>query len=343
MIDDRTLQEVLQPYGLAPSRPDASRALGSGSGNRVYAVSTTTGTVVVRQSHPSRTRQWLELEAAVLQYLACVNFPAVRQRVTLAGQPFIEREGTFWAAFEHVDADLAVPPNDAQLATLARLQAGLHEELVCFPAAELWASWTRQPRPRKTWACIVPLADTLAFLNQLNLERRLSESLPGPFAGAAIAPIHQGRLRLEGIVRQLPDLPGMLTHYDYGQYNVLFAADGPATVIDFDLLCWESPAANLARALSVVARRQWMGPFEPSLAAAYLAAYESERSLTDSERTALPGLLRLFVLQYVIFHALLCIEEFKAAALPDERWVQAMRDDLQRDDELAASADDYLK
>ena len=58
------------------------------------------------------------------------------------------------------------------------------------------------------------------------------------------------------------------------------------------------------------------------------------------ERAALPGLLRLFVLQYVIFHALLCIEESKTVAR--RRWVQAMHDDLQRDDELAVIEGDWL-
>ena len=69
-------------------------------------------------------------------------------------------------------------------------------------------------------------------------------------------------------------------------------------------------------------------------AALYLAAYESARPLSDPERSALPSLLRLFVLQYVIFHALLCIEESKTS--PADRWVLAMQEDLQRDDELTA-------
>jgi Ser/Thr protein kinase RdoA (MazF antagonist) len=326
--------EVLGLYGLTPESPAACQPLASGSGNHVYVVSTPTGKVVLRQSHPSRTRQWLELEAAVLEHLARTNFPAVRQRPTLTGQPFVDHEGTFWAAFEYIDASLAAEPDDAQLATIARLQARLHSALSTFPAADRWASWTRLPRPRKSWAYIVPLADTLALLDQLALEQRVAEALPNPLADDILLPIRQCRLRLERITRLLPDLPGMLTHNDYSQYNVLFAADAAATVIDFDLLCWESPAANLARALSVIARRQWMSPFEPDRAAAYLAAYEAEHTLDHRERAALPGLLRLFVLQYVIFHALLCIEESKTA--PAEGWVRAMRDDLQRDDELEA-------
>ncbi len=220
------------------------------------------------------------------------------------------------------------------------MQARLHAALADLPGAERWAWWARQPRQRKTWAWIVPLAETLGFLDRIGIEQRVGEALPPSSAEATLHLVRGGRLRVEQVSRQLSDLPGMLTHNDYGQYNVLFGRDGRVAVIDFDLLCWESPAANLARAISVAARKEWMGPFEPGLAATYLAAYESERPLGDPERQALPALLRLFVLQYVIFHALLCVEECKAG--PVEQGVRAMRDDLQRDEELVATGTGWL-
>ena len=134
MTDDRTLQEVLELYGLTPDSADACQLLSSGSGNRVYAVSTTAGKVVLRQSHPSRTRQWLELEAAVLEHLARVDFPAVRQRPTL-GRPTLHRpprDASGPPSSTSTQASLS-QPDDAQLATLARLQARLHGVLARLP------------------------------------------------------------------------------------------------------------------------------------------------------------------------------------------------------------------
>ena len=94
-MDELPIREVLTLYGLSPSADATPEVIESG--NTVAVVDTDAGRLVVRRSHATRTRQWLELEAAVLSHLAETGFPAVRQRRSLEDEPFIEHEGRFWA------------------------------------------------------------------------------------------------------------------------------------------------------------------------------------------------------------------------------------------------------
>ena len=185
MDDTDSLREVIDLYGLEPAVGVLPQVFPSGSGNRVCHVQTTTGHIAVRRSHPARTRPWLDLEAAVLDHLAQVRFPAVRQYRTAAGQPFIEHAGRFWSVFKYIEASILTRPDDGQLATLAHLQARLHVVLATFPAADRWMDWAGQWRPRKSWAYIVPLADTLAFLEQVAIEPCRAQNLPSSRCRAA--------------------------------------------------------------------------------------------------------------------------------------------------------------
>lgn len=300
----------------------------------MVAVQTETAKVVLRRSHPLRTRQWLETESAVLQYLATKGFPAARQLQTRTLDPFVEHEGRFWAVFDYIEGRQVAAPTESELVAIARTQAQLHNALAAFPDAARYATFAESVRPRKNWAYIVPLADTLKFLNRMQAQGDLANLPDSPVMETVREYLQICRQRLIRIAQGLPQLPGILTHYDYGQYNILLGQDGRPTVIDFDLLIWESPAANLARAINVVARPRWMGPFEPEKMAAYVDAYQTQRRLSDDERRALPGLLRLYMLQYVIFQAILCTQEPDLASqISDEQamWAYLLGDEALAD------------
>ncbi len=337
-MDELPLKDILSRYGVAPREGAGAEVIESG--NTVAVVDTDAGRLVVRRSHATRTREWLELEAAAIAHLAETEFPAVRQRRTLEGEPFIEHEGRFWAAFDFVDGRPADPPSDRQVAALGRLHGELHTALARVPAADQHADYAASFRPRKSWAYLVPLAATGRFIDEIDLTARLAAAGDRPELAAVLEHMASCRERTEAALADLPELAEQLTHYDFGQCNVLFGASGEATVIDFDLLIWDSPAADVARAINAVGRFGSMGPLLPVKAAKYLAAYHATRPLDAESIAALPALLRLYVLQQPIFHTLMYLEADDPAW--QSRWAQAIAKDLSRDEELNRIGNDWI-
>lgn len=337
-MDELPLEDILSRYGVAPREGAGAEVIESG--NTVAVVDTDAGRLVVRRSHATRTREWLELEAAVLSHLAEMDFPAVRQRRTLEDEPFIEHEGRFWAVFDFVDGRPADPPSDQQVAALGRLHAELHTALTQVPDADRHADYAASFRPRKSWAYLVPLAATGKFIDEIDLTTRLAAAGDRPDMADVLAHLASCRERTEAALADLPELAEQLTHYDFGQCNILFDASGEATVVDFDLLIWDSTAADVARAINAVGRFGSMGPLLPVKAAKYLAAYHAAGPLNAEATAALPALLRLYVLQQPIFHTLMYLEASDPAW--QSRWAQAIAKDLSRDEELSRIGTDWI-
>jgi Ser/Thr protein kinase RdoA (MazF antagonist) len=339
MNHTHSVNEVLIRYGLSVESGTQPESLPAISGNAVISVRTPTGRAIVRCSNPTRTRTWLKLEADVLSYLADIEFPSVRQLRTPNDQPFVEHDGYLWSVFDFVDGTMAKQPSNSELVTLAQTQAGLHIALDSMPDCRKWRDYASSFRLRKSWAYIVPLAATRDFVDWVEIHDAVAAAEGRNDLDEVKKHLQECVSRIDDITADLPELPGILTHYDYGQYNVLFNSDGVATVIDFDLLSWESPTANLARGINMAGRAEWMGGFLADRASNYLAAYNERRRLSLEELTALPLLMRLFVLQYPIFHALLYLEAIDDTSRT--RWAQAMAHDLVRDAELGCYDADW--
>jgi Ser/Thr protein kinase RdoA (MazF antagonist) len=337
-MDDTAIGEVLARYGLTVK--PGTRAEVIEDGNQTATVTTDGGKVLVRRSHQTRTRPWLAMEAEVLAHLQRAGFPAVRQRRTGGGEAFIEWAERFWAVFDRPAGRRVDPANDGQLAELARLQGRLHAVLAKMPRADRHAAFAAEPRARKSWSHLVPLAATGQFLEQLDLPARLAAAGEGRDSAAVRKHVADCRKRIEAASDGLPPLEGQLTLCDYGQHAVVFGADGAATVADFDLLIWDAPAAGVARAMNVAARFGAFGPLLPVKAAAYLKAYHAALPLGAAELAALPALLRLSVLQQPIFHAMRHLETADPAW--QARWAEVVGKDLARDDELTRLGDGWL-
>ena len=95
------------------------------------------------------------------------------------------------------------------------------------------------------------------------------------------------------------DLPRGVTHSDYFPDNVFFLNDAFAGVIDFYFACTDFLAYDLAVALNA-----WCfddtHQFSPDCSAAFIEGYEEIRSLTDSEKAALPVLCQGAALRFLL-------------------------------------------
>jgi len=136
-----------------------------------------------------------------------------------------------------------------------------------------------------------------------------------------------------------PNLAVVATHGDYRPGNVLFRNGRVAAVLDFSGACINLRALDVARAIGSFAQAGRYGISGP-LAAAFLAAYQSQHPLTASELCAIPDLLRWRHLGNIVhkIHALEAHPQYASRrTLPDfvrrkwleNGWLKANRDWLQ--------------
>ncbi|MEZ5937130.1 MAG: homoserine kinase [Hyphomonadaceae bacterium] len=265
-IDDAELAAFLADYDLGPAR--AFKGIAEGVENSNFLLETDAGrfilTVFEKRARPEDLPFFMEM----MGHLARKGFPAPLPVAARDGQALRTLRGKPAVIVTFLQGMSPSRPSADQCRSLGAGLARLHEALADF-------SMTRS--------------------NDLSIN-----AWPGLFAGReAEADTLQPGLsaQIAGDLEHLashwpaPDLPAGAIHADLFPDNSFFLDNQLSGVIDFYFACTDLLAYDIAICLNAWCFEQ-RGEYNMTKGRALIAGYQSVRSLTPEERSALPVLAR---------------------------------------------------
>jgi Ser/Thr protein kinase RdoA (MazF antagonist) len=236
-IDPRTVDAVLERYGL--SRASASRNLQLGRRSRNIVVQTDGGAVVVKRYRPRWTTETVRQCHSIVLRLAEVGVPAVRLREALDGQTWVrEDDGVFavlgFVAGTNYSLTYLRRADRLRLARLSGQTLGrLHLALDGFvPEGHHHLGLQANGVPVRDTAWHARTVEELTTRSRGLSDpeaRRLAETLIDR-APAVLADLE----RLERRIAEA-ELPRVVIHGDFGLHNLLITPGGTAVPVDFEV------------------------------------------------------------------------------------------------------------
>jgi Ser/Thr protein kinase RdoA (MazF antagonist) len=300
-IDVETVTEVLSHYDLkfiAPPQnlPNARR-------NQNLIIHTTSGKKIFKHYrldwHPST----IIYEHSILKQLEEIGFPAPRLVMTTEGRTFIEKQGNYYAVFDHVDGRnysmtfLLRSQRMKLIATAGQTLARLHKAMKGFvPKGHHHLGFKSYTKDRSR-----DLGWHVRKISELKeMSGILTDSTVYPHARLLIQHGHEILDELTLVDELLSDelLPRVIIHGDYGLHNLIFQDAGHVTPVDFELARLEWRLSDLVSCFSKLRRRN--RSYDHESIRCFIAAYQKEYPVSDYEWLLFPQVWKYYKLMKVV-------------------------------------------
>lgn len=301
VLEDETISDVLDRYGLRPVGSSRTLRLARRSSNVV--IRTDAGRKVVKQYRPQWTPDTVRHVHSILLRLAEVRFTAPVPETAADGQTWTTIGDRVFAVYgvlpgKNYSVNYLIRRHRMRLTRIAgRTLARMHLLLEGFvPEGRHHVGLVSLAGPRRRdldWhaAKLRELRDRSSALADPE-ERDLSRSL------IDVAPSVLDEIgRLDDSLADVP-LPRLVIHGDYGIHNLIFQRGGRAVPVDFELSRLDLRLNDIVSAL--VKYRYTGGVYDLASMEAFLAAYAEVFPLTSHEVDRFDEVWRSYKLQAAV-------------------------------------------
>jgi homoserine kinase type II len=273
LLDRAELDQVVEEYGLG--RLVLSDGVARGSVNTHYLLSTTRGRFLLKIDEVKSELE-VKREIDLLGFLKKYGFPCPQPLSDRKGRQYRELGGKCISIYKHIEGDLLGPEELSlnQLENLGRVLADLHMIGKGYKKG---------------------IDNRFSFERIFELYRDVREKLPSYF---------------KKVVRTLDEevdylfaylegkLPKGIIHGDLFCDNVLFKGDKVVGILDFEASCRGKFVYDLATAVNALCFDE--GRYQLRRFEAFIAGYESQRTLSLAEWDAFPNELRFSALRFTV-------------------------------------------
>ena len=329
-LSDEGVEAIISGYGLSLAEDGIARAM-FGRGESIV-LATSAGKKVLKRYKPNVDEEAIRHEHSLLTYLAQIHFPAPRLVRTATGNTYLRfSEDEHYALFDYLDGYfhyhnyLFSPAQTRQFIYLSgKSLAALHLALRDATPEGRNVNGFRM-RNGSRWRDLDYFLELLDSCFQIASTR----------SNAALTDLLQEFKRVEDTLVELDDYlrradpPRLIIHGDYGPYNLLFKANHPVVILDFELARLDWRLTDFANGIPSFAQNR-LG-FSFNKMRTFLEGYRSLLPLEHDELALLPVVWQFLALR----RAIVCCYRF--ARTDSSRWAREARERL----ELAEWAVDH--
>lgn len=289
---DREIADIMGQYGLGEWRA-VVRHLGMNNTTRL--IETAAGRYAIRLYDNHQDRGIVALEHEMLLYLMGSNFSLnVPEPIRNSAGEFISASasGKLASLFRYIDGERPSPRDAAQVRSLGRATGLLSSALARYKSAQ-------SPIYKPYYELDLSYADW-TDRNILALASRTPLRQP---AIEAVRRMVDTRRGMTGFLTAIRSLPHQWIHGDLNFSNAVAVRDDIAGLLDFEFCTVDLRAMEPAVVLVDFIHADRSDEERQSSIAAYAAGFGSARKLTIDEADALPGLMKLRMLDVFLHFA----------------------------------------
>jgi homoserine kinase type II len=282
---EQELVAVLSGYDLGVLKDLAH--IEQGYVNEKWLLETGKGLYLLKRRHPSlRKPSLVQAQHSLVQYLRSADFPAPALVATRNGHTFLVRGGELYEVQEYVPGAPYCVGRVGQLLAAGHTLGLYHKAVAGFDHRIL--HWPMERYGPLAFAQIV-------IKLQESWGRRVGSELASLFAE-----LRRHAQDLQSLFADFGQLPELVIHGDYHGANLVFQGNQIAAVVDYDLAHWCSRAMEVAEAVIAFCTSPglglkhivYQGVLDLELVMGFLAAYQREAPLSETEIQAFPEMIR---------------------------------------------------
>jgi homoserine kinase type II len=277
---------VLSRYGLGRFKTIVPAPGGMTSEN--WFVETPRGKYFLRRRNPAFSKESIDFELGLIEYLVSIGFPAPRLIRTEDGCLSIRAKESYWELYEYLPGERFCTANLAQICSAAGLLASFHQAA---------AGYRAKPVPDR----MLDLNRIEGFIDVFEEELRArAKSL-----GIVLAPSLAGffRSQANAVMKGMEPLSGkplVLIHGDFQPSNLLFKGNDATALLDYGDSGFSYRAYDVARAVlrfatlraDYASQRDIDPVLDLERVIAFVSAYQAKLPLSKTEISVIPDLLR---------------------------------------------------
>lgn len=285
-LGKKELPTVLSRYKMG--RLNAIEPAPGGMTSDNWFIETARGKYFLRRRNPTFTRESIDFELGLIEYLVSVGFPTARLIRTKDGCLSVRVEKSYWELYEYLPGERFSVANRDQICSAAGLLASFHQAAARY--------------------CAKPIPDRMLDLNKIEgfidiFEEELKTRTKS--LGIVLAPSLAGFFRSQAnqvmkSMEPLLDEPLVLIHGDFQPSNLLFQANDATALLDYGDAGFSYRAYDVAKAIlrfaTLRADYKSQCDIDPQLdlerVKAFIGAYQAKLPLSKTEVSVIPDLLR---------------------------------------------------